>query len=101
MFPLAGCSEAIRFLHAASLDILRPYLDISTTMAGGNQVLLPTRRSLILRSAVLLLCAISSSAQQTPPPVAKPLFTLQEVMIPVRDGVRLQTAILTPLDPHG
>jgi len=64
-------------------------------------VLLPTRRSLILRSAVLLLCAISSSAQQTPPPVAKPLFTLQEVMIPVRDGVRLQTAILTPLDPHG
>ena len=27
-------------------------------------------------------------------------FTLKEVMIPMRDGVRLQTAILTPLDQH-
>jgi putative CocE/NonD family hydrolase len=36
-----------------------------------------------------------ASAQSiTPEP---PLFTLQEVMIPVRDGVHLQTAILTPV----
>lgn len=34
-------------------------------------------------------------AQQTP---SKPPFKLQEVMIPVRDGVHLQTAILTPVD---
>jgi putative CocE/NonD family hydrolase len=48
----------------------------------------------------LLLITISARAQQTPPqPTAKPLFTLQEVMIPVRDGVHLQTAILTPVDP--
>ena len=31
----------------------------------------------------------------------KPPFKLQEVMIPVRDGVRLQTAILTPVDQQG
>ena len=31
---------------------------------------------------------------------AKPVFTLKEVMIPMRDGVRLQTAILTPVDQH-
>jgi putative CocE/NonD family hydrolase len=45
-----------------------------------------------------VLTAISAPAQQAPPQTpAKPLFTLQEVMIPVRDGVHLQTAILTPV----
>jgi len=38
------------------------------------------------------------AAQQ---PASKPLFRLQEVMIPMRDGVRLQTAILTPADQQG
>jgi len=33
--------------------------------------------------------------------VEQPLFTLQEVMIPVRDGVHLQTAILTPVNQTG
>jgi len=33
--------------------------------------------------------------------VEQPLFTLQEVMIPVRDGVHLQTAILTPVNQAG
>jgi len=37
----------------------------------------------------------SSISEQAP---AAPLFTLQEVMIPVRDGVHLQTAILTPVN---
>jgi putative CocE/NonD family hydrolase len=36
----------------------------------------------------------ASEQSITPEP---PLFTLQEVMIPVRDGVHLQTAILTPV----
>ncbi|MDB4875008.1 MAG: X-Pro dipeptidyl-peptidase [Gemmatimonadetes bacterium] len=38
--------------------------------------------------------AVSVSAQQ-------PQFTVQEVMIPVRDGVHLQTAILTPVNQTG
>jgi uncharacterized protein len=62
-------------------------------------------RPFILRFGLLLsiaTIAIFSSAQQTPQqPTAKPLFKLQEVMIPVRDGVHLQTAILTPLDQKG
>ena len=62
-------------------------------------------RPFILRFGLLLSIATSaifSSAQQTPQqPTAKPLFKLQEVMIPVRDGVHLQTAILTPLDQKG
>jgi putative CocE/NonD family hydrolase len=46
-----------------------------------------------------LLFAISAAAPQTPPqPEPKPLFKFQEVMIPVRDGVHLQTVILTPVD---
>jgi putative CocE/NonD family hydrolase len=46
-----------------------------------------------------LFFAISSAAPQTPPqPAPKPLFKLQEVMIPVRDGVHLQTVIITPVD---
>ena len=55
-------------------------------------------RRFTLSFVVAVLSALSVAAQQTPPPAAaKPLFTLQEVMIPVRDGVRLQTAILTPV----
>src|SRR5260370_17150 len=44
--------------------------------------------------AALLFPAIAP-AQQPAPPSA---FTFQEVMIPVRDGVHLQTTILTPTD---
>jgi putative CocE/NonD family hydrolase len=59
-------------------------------------------RSYILRLVLLLSIPIATVAQKTlPPPTAKPLFKLKEVMIPVRDGVRLQTAILTPVDQHG
>jgi putative CocE/NonD family hydrolase len=56
------------------------------------------RRSLRLFAPVLF--ALTAAAQQAPPPATKPLFTLREVMIPVRDGVHLQTAILTPMDQH-
>jgi len=45
-----------------------------------------------------LLLAAAAGAQQPSP---KAPFTLQEVMIPMRDGVRLQTVILTPLDKSG
>jgi uncharacterized protein len=50
------------------------------------------------------LFAGSTTAQQAPTQPAspaKPLFKLQEVMIPVRDGVHLQTVILTPVDQQG
>jgi len=50
-------------------------------------------------SVVALLVAAAAPAQQQPPP--QPAFTFQEVMIPVRDGVHLQTAILTPTDKTG
>ena len=45
-----------------------------------------------------LLCAANARAQQPP---SQPAFTFQEVMIPVRDGVHLQTVILTPTDKAG
>jgi len=46
----------------------------------------------------LLFSEQASPAQQTPPASASaPVFTLQEVMIPVRDGVHLQTVILAPV----
>jgi uncharacterized protein len=45
---------------------------------------------------------ISVAAQQAPQQSpAKPLFKLQEAMVPVRDGVHLQTAILIPVDQRG
>ncbi|HEX4021154.1 MAG TPA: CocE/NonD family hydrolase [Acidobacteriaceae bacterium] len=40
----------------------------------------------------------SASAQAAP---AQPIFTYQQVMIPMRDGVHLQTVILTPVDQKG
>ena len=39
-----------------------------------------------------------SPSQQAPP---KPLFKFQQVMVPMRDGVHLQTVILTPIDQKG
>ncbi|HET9305312.1 MAG TPA: CocE/NonD family hydrolase [Candidatus Sulfotelmatobacter sp.] len=54
-----------------------------------------------LSCALSVLLAISAAAQQQLEPAPKPVFKLQEVMIPVRDGVHLQTAILTPLDQKG
>jgi putative CocE/NonD family hydrolase len=59
-------------------------------------------RSSMLRLILPLLISISAAAQQTPQPqpTPKPLFTLQEVMVPVRDGVHLQTVILTPVSTN-
>ena len=49
-----------------------------------------------------LFLAISLTAQQSPTQApSKPPFKLQEVMIAVRDGVHLQTVILTPVDQQG
>src|SRR5438876_3897650 len=56
----------------------------------------------LLGVALPALLMISAFAQQTPPaPPAKPLFTFQEVMVPMRDGVHLQTVILAPVDQQG
>jgi uncharacterized protein len=59
-------------------------------------------RSSNLRLILPLFIVISVAAQQAPPQSpAKPLFKLQEAMVPVRDGVHLQTAILIPVDQRG
>ncbi len=55
----------------------------------------------ILPSILILLVAffaVAQGNQQAPP---KPIFKFEEVMVPVRDGVHLQTVILTPIDKHG
>jgi putative CocE/NonD family hydrolase len=48
--------------------------------------------------ALIALLGVSGRAQE---PAAKPIFAFQEVMIPMRDGVHLQTVILTPVDKVG
>jgi len=59
-------------------------------------------RSSKLRLILPWFIVISVAAQQAPQPSpAKPLFKLQEAMVPVRDGVHLQTAILIPVDQRG
>jgi putative CocE/NonD family hydrolase len=50
-----------------------------------------------LWAATALLITANLGAQQTP----KPAFTFEEVMIPMRDGARLQTVIFTPTDKTG
>src|SRR5579863_5508604 len=56
----------------------------------------------IIRAILILLAVcvspVSFGQQQ---PSATPLFTFQEVMIPMRDGVRLQTVILAPVNQSG
>src|SRR5713226_7463536 len=46
----------------------------------------------------MVLLANGVQAQQS---AAKPAFTFEEVMIPMRDGVRLQTVILAPSNQKG
>jgi uncharacterized protein len=53
---------------------------------------------LVASRGALLWAQEPSITEQAP---AAPLFTLQEVMIPVRDGAHLQTAILTPVGQSG
>src|SRR3954451_1833249 len=48
--------------------------------------------------AFSMLGTIPVAAQQRD---SAPAFKLEEVMVPVRDGVHLQTAILTPLNQSG
>ena len=50
-----------------------------------------------LSICLLILIASYSQAQETP----AALFKFQEVMVPVRDGVHLQTVILAPIDQKG
>jgi len=46
---------------------------------------------------VFLFAGVSCAAgQEAQAPAAQPIFQYQEVMVPVRDGVHLQTVILTP-----
>ena len=59
---------------------------------------LKTSSILAVVYAIALGLAAGQESSQPPP---KPIFTLQEVMIPVRDGVHLQTVILTPVDQQG
>lgn len=53
----------------------------------------PLRKSAIL-AAFFLVFSFAAAAQQT---ATAPLFQFEEAMIPVRDGVHLQTVILTPV----
>ncbi|HEX9085299.1 MAG TPA: CocE/NonD family hydrolase [Gemmatimonadaceae bacterium] len=50
-----------------------------------------------LCTAAALFITADLGAQQTP----KPAFTFEEVMIPMRDGVHLQTTIITPTEKTG
>lgn len=51
---------------------------------------------------LFLLAGVLFAASQQPQPAAEhPLFRFQEVMVPVRDGVHLQTVILTPAGQAG
>jgi uncharacterized protein len=58
------------------------------------------KRFLILL-LLLVACFATAMLAQAPAPAPKPIFKLQEVMIPVRDGVHLQTVIITPVDQQG
>jgi putative CocE/NonD family hydrolase len=58
-------------------------------------------RRLLRISLPLLLVIAAAAAQQAAPAPTAPPFTLKEVMVPMRDGVHLQTVILTPTNQQG
>jgi uncharacterized protein len=57
---------------------------------------------LLVAALTFATIARAQSAAPAQAPAAKPaVFTLQEVMVPMRDGVRLQTVIITPVNSTG
>ncbi len=52
-------------------------------------------------TGLLLGLLLATTVVQAQQPAGAPVFKLEEVMIPVRDGVHLQTVILTPVDQKG
>jgi putative CocE/NonD family hydrolase len=52
-------------------------------------------------SVLILFASFSALAQEKQQVSPKPIFKFEEVMIPVRDGVHLQTVILSPVDQTG
>src|SRR6266852_3516874 len=72
---------------------------IHGTSNEGEAVIRKVRAFILLYGGVaMLLLANGVQAQQS---AAKPAFTFEEVMIPMRDGVRLQTVILAPSNQKG
>jgi uncharacterized protein len=57
-----------------------------------------TRKRLIALAVVATL-AVAARGQQPPDPAER--FTVKDVMIPMRDGVKLHTKIFTPNEQHG
>ena len=65
-------------------------------------------KTVLAWTALAILCAGAGAtlAQPAPPAAAppapaSPLFTYQEAMVPMRDGVRLQTVIMAPANAKG
>ncbi len=62
-------------------------------------------RSLIVRTicfvTALLCVAVPVAGQQESKPSSDDFYTYQHVMVPVRDGVKLETVILTPRNQQG
>ncbi len=59
-----------------------------------------------LIQAVLMISVSAVAAGQAPPnapakPAPRPLYTYRAEMVPMRDGVHLQTVIMVPLDARG
>jgi len=57
-------------------------------------------RRTVLLTFLILVFSVCAFPQEPPAPApnAKPLFTLREVVVPMRDGIRLQTVILAPVN---
>jgi uncharacterized protein len=97
ILPEVGTPGTARFTHSTGGWYTARFSLIQRSLPEAFLVRLFQRFSLIF-----LFLAIPLVAQETPTQTpSKPLFKLQEVMIPVRDGVHLQTAILTPIDQQG
>ncbi|MEO8727553.1 MAG: CocE/NonD family hydrolase [Acidobacteriaceae bacterium] len=62
-------------------------------------------RTLLFALATLALTtaglSLAQTATQTAPQRSTPVFKYQQVMVPVRDGIHLQTVIFTPVNQQG
>ena len=54
-----------------------------------------------MRNLVITVVLLASASAHAQSPAPQPVFTYRQVMIPMRDGVHLQTVILAPVGKTG
>jgi uncharacterized protein len=97
----AGSQEASCDRVAADILRAQDRNQFGQYISSGEKQVRALKPGIIVAAVCAISLGLAAASQENSQPQTKPIFTLKAVMIPVRDGVHLQTVILTPVDQQG